>query len=254
MRVDLLCSGSKGNCCLIRTNNASILIDCGGPTKKYLENALKEVKQAKEDLDGIFITHTHKDHIGQLRHFASLPVYSYCEIDLHDPKGQPVALNSIRIRPLQPVFVKDLKITPIVMSHDSGPTTGFVVEDSSSRLVYVTDTGYVKNESLPCLKGADSYIFESNHDLEMLMATNRPAWLKQRIVSDTGHLCNQESARLLSCLVTENTKNIVLAHLSDEANTPALAMETLLETFAHAGISISGMKICAASQKEIVSF
>ena len=254
MQVDLLCSGSKGNCCLIRTAAASILIDCGAPAKSYLMKALEEAGQSKEDIDGIFITHTHKDHIGQLRHFSALPVYSYCEIELKDPKHQPVPLDAHHIRPMDPVFIKDLKITPVVLSHDSGPTTGFVVEDAVSRLVYVTDTGYVKNENMPFLKGADYYIFESNHDMEMLLSTNRPAWLKQRIVSDTGHLCNQDSARLLSELVTDNTKNIVLAHLSDEANTPTLAMEALMDAFAHKGISLKDINVCAAEQKAVVSF
>lgn len=262
MRVDLLCSGSKGNACLIQSGSTRILIDCGPSTKRYMKNSLQECGVEPEDLDAVLITHSHSDHIRQLAMFAKIPIYACCPLSVKNSKGEPVALNLHPIKPPQPMRFGRLKVLSFPTSHDSGPSMGFVVEEMADehsskvrdKLVYVTDTGYLPAAVFPLLSGAESYIFESNHDLEMLEKTRRPYSVKQRIVSDTGHLCNQDAARLLARFISKKTRRIILAHLSEENNTPELALSALHEKLQACHIDCSKIDIQAAAQWEPVRF
>lgn len=248
MRVDLFCSGSKGNSCLVRTRTTSILIDCGPTTKRYMKNALASANLTPQTLDALLITHSHGDHIRQLSMFTEIPIYTCCPLQAKDSRGHLVHLDLHTVARPSRFTIGDLNILAIATSHDSGPSMGFVIEDGDEKLVYVTDTGYLPAEVYPVLTGADYYIFESNHDLEMLQQTNRPFWLKQRICSDTGHMNNQDSARLLARLITARTRRIVLAHLSEEANTPQLALAALDERLNAIGFDRSHLTIQTAEQ------
>lgn len=243
MEIDLLCSGSKGNSCLIRSHNTSILIDCGS-TKRYLMSSLHSVHQKVDDLDALLVTHGHTDHISQLKHFDALPVYSYCDLDVKDHHC---------VCPLEKFVIKDLCITVIGLSHDAPHTVGYVLEDDKEKLVYITDTGYLPNHEKHLLTNADHYIFESNHDLQMLMQTSRPMFVKQRILSDSGHLSNEDSSMHLSDLINTKTKNIVLAHLSEEANLPQMALDVLYDTLNKKRLSSSKLNILAADQFKIIT-
>ena len=212
MKVDLLCSGSKGNSCLVRTQRSSIVIDCGS-TKK-------------------------------LKHFEHLPIYSYCDLDVQDHRC---------IKPLDRFIIGDMQITVIGLSHDAPNTVGYVIEDGCQKLVYITDTGYLPNHEKAYLENADHYIFESNHDMEMLMHTARPMFVKQRILSDSGHLSNEDASHNITSLINTKTKNIVLAHLSQEANVPELALDVLNDTFLKKDLRSSNIRIQAAPQFGIVS-
>ena len=241
MKVDLLCSGSKGNSCLVRTQRSSIVIDCGS-TKKYLMASLQSVSQDIQTLDALLVTHSHKDHISQLKHFEHLP--SYCDLDVQDHRC---------IKPLDRFIIGDMQITVIGLSHDAPNTVGYVIEDGCQKLVYITDTGYLPNHEKAYLENADHYIFESNHDMEMLMHTARPMFVKQRILSDSGHLSNEDASHNITSLINTKTKNIVLAHLSQEANVPELALDVLNDTFLKKDLRSSNLRIQAAPQFGIVS-
>lgn len=254
MRVDLLCSGSKGNACLVRHNNTEILIDCGPPSWRYLKNAMDDAGVSPDDLDALLITHSHSDHIRQLSHFTGLPVYACCALHPKNYKKQPVTLDLRQVLPPVRFQVGDLKILALPTSHDSGPSMGFVIESEHEKLVYMTDTGYVPEALFGDLSDADYYIFESNHDLEKLNQTDRPFALKMRIASDTGHLCNQDSARILCSCMTRRTRHIVLAHLSEEANTPELALGALFERLEYAHVHHDQLVIEAAKQFEPLHF
>ena len=104
-------------------------------------------------------------------------------------------------------------------SHDASDPIGFVISSQNEKLLYMTDTGYVSQKNRQYMQNLDYYIIESNHDIEMLMATKRPMFLKNRILNDKGHLNNEYSAHLMCEMIGDNTKEIVLAHLSQEANT-----------------------------------
>lgn len=206
-------------------------------------NALGSVNQRVDDLNALLVTHAHTDHVSQLKHFRHLPVYSYC--DLKDLDNHRI------VRPLQEFDINEFHIQVISLSHDSPNTVGYVIYADGKKLVYVTDTGYVSNEVKTYLENADYYIFESNHDIEMLMQTNRPVYIKQRIINDYGHLCNDDSANVLCDVIGNNTKEIILAHISQEGNTRELALNTLISHLDKKQIHHDQMKLYPADQFSI---
>ncbi|MGL5540956.1 MAG: MBL fold metallo-hydrolase [Erysipelotrichaceae bacterium] len=242
MKFALLASGSKGNACIVKSKDTHILIDCG-TTQKYLKNSFASLQLDVEKIDALLLTHSHSDHISAVKLFEPYPKYGHAALRVH---------GHTPVEPLAQWTIKDVVITAIPLSHDSEGTMGYVLRSESHSLVYITDTGYVKEELLPLIRNADYYIFESNHDVELLMATNRPMSIKQRILSDSGHLCNEDAAGLLAKLVGPQTKEIVLAHLSEEGNHPQLALKVLHETFALHGVDATHLKVRAASQFQIL--
>ena len=238
MKYDLLCSGSKGNCFVLRDEDAQIIIDCGS-TRRYLLDAFKKIGVSYENSDALLITHEHSDHTSQLKMFSGVESYS--------PYPLPYVLSNTVIQPNETFSVRHLSIKAIALSHDAPRTVGYIISNGIEKLVYITDTGYLNSRYYEDIRNADYYIMESNHDVEMLMRTNRPYLLKQRILSDSGHLSNDACAEILSTVVGERTKEVVLAHLSEEANEPSLAYET---TRARLDERIS---VRCGSQKEIVS-
>ncbi|MBR2830419.1 MAG: MBL fold metallo-hydrolase [Solobacterium sp.] len=244
MKFALLASGSKGNCFVLEDEHLQIMIDCG-TTKRYLTGCFNTLGINVSGMDAVLITHDHSDHISQLKMTESLPVYS------------PVPLGTRKIIPVIPeqrFQLQHMTVTPLAMSHDAPHTVGYVLETWQEKLVYITDTGYVRQAYLPLLKGADHIILESNHDVEMLMETSRPYYLKMRIASDSGHLSNEACADILDAIVTEKTKTIFLAHISQEANTREKALKTALARLKerHAGHLNPHLILSAAGQYEIL--
>lgn len=243
MRIDLLASGSKGNACVVRDGTTCILIDCG-TTKKYLSQAMGKVHVSHDDIDALLITHDHSDHISQLNMFKDLPIYS--PVELSD-------IESFHVEQMHPFFVETLKVTPLALSHDAPHTTGYILENGMEKMVYITDTGYVKDSYFPLCKGADYIVMECNHDVEMLMHTRRPQYVKARIFSDEGHLCNEDCAEVLDQIVTRNTKSIFLAHISQEGNTRERALSVVCDKLKqHQDIS-NKLLVAAAGQFEILT-
>lgn len=254
MRADLLCSGSKGNSCLIRTEKACILIDCGPLTKRYQMEALAAAGCCAEQIDAVLITHRHSDHIRQLKCFRTRPVYAPCELSVSDSKKQPLPLDLHSFEGGERLEIGDLSLLALPLSHDAGPTNGFVIESGGEKLVYITDTGYLNSDLMPMIMDADYYIMESNHDVRMLMECSRPMSLKQRILSDTGHLSNEMCSWILSHCVSSKTREIVLAHISEETNTRQLALDALKARFESCSIDCSNIRVRAAGQFEPLSF
>lgn len=241
MKFALLASGSKGNCCLIKHNETKLVIDCGA-TKRYLNDCFTRLQYDPCSSDAILITHTHSDHVAQMKTFDATPTYATQEI---------ATKNLHSIQPFESFEIKDMRITVLPMSHDCEGTVGYLIEAGDEKMVYVTDTGYIKEEVKSYLNNADYYIFESNHDIEMLMQTNRPVYLKQRIINDYGHLCNDDSANMLCHVLGANTKEIVLAHISQEGNTRDLALATLKSHLDRHQISYDHMNLFPADQFSI---
>lgn len=239
MNFALLASGSKGNCCLVHHKDTNLVIDCGS-TKKYLKECFTTLNYDYQTSDALLITHTHKDHVSQIKMFKEIETYA----------TQDIGTDHLHhIEPYQEFDIKDIHITVLPMSHDCEGTVGFVLEADDEKMVYITDTGYIREEVMSYIQDADYYVFESNHDIEMLMQTARPVYIKQRIINDYGHLCNEVSARILSEVISETkTKEIVLAHISQEGNTRELALETLVETLAKKHLSFEHMNLYAAEQ------
>ena len=225
MRVSVLSSGSKGNTTYIETENAKILIDLGN-TAKYVKEKLEDINVNPKDIDAILITHTHVDHVGGLKVFASrynIPVYvTNIMLEALD------YLSNYRL--LSDEFdIKDIHVTAIKTSHDAPDSRGYIVSNNGKSIVYITDTGYINKKYFDVLSNRNLYIMESNHDVEMLTNGSYPFNIRKRILSDKGHLSNYDSAKYLSSFIGDNTKYVLLAHLSHDNNTEELAYETLNE-------------------------
>ena len=245
MRAIILGSGSKGNSTLLIGKNKKILIDVGFSYPKMLMN-LKEYGVIPKDIDAILITHTHTDHIGGLNSFIkknNVTVYTNQKML---PELNKVIPNEMICVMDDEYSIGEFNITCIHTSHDAVGSVGFLINDDNSNLVYITDTGYINKAYLKKLVNKDVYIFESNHDINMLMTGPYPYILKQRVLSDKGHLSNELAGNYLKELVGEKTKKIILAHLSEINNTPEIALETVKSI-----INNDKIKIDTASQHEV---
>ncbi len=229
MRACVLSSGSGGNCTYIESLSTKLLIDLG-TSSLYAEKKLQELGIDPNYIDGIFITHSHVDHIKGIKVFlkkyhTKLYLSSTILHDIYD-EIKPEYYEIID----QNVTLNDINITMFKISHDTDDANGFVFENNGRSIVYVTDTGYINNRNHKLLTNRNLYIFESNHDVEMLMNGHYPYHIKQRILGDKGHLSNKDSAYYLSKFIGNETKCVILAHLSKDNNTKELALETLRES------------------------
>lgn len=229
MKIAVLASGSKGNCTYVETENMRSLIDIG-MSNLYVENNLIDLGIDPNTIQNIFITHTHVDHIAGLKVFLKkhhptvfLTIKMYEELSKSIPLDDYVLME-------EDIAVGDMIVSTFKTSHDTEDSVGYVLTSGGKTLVYVTDTGYIQDKNLKKLANKDIYIMESNHDVKLLMENpHYPYQTKQRILSDRGHLSNKDSAYYLSTIVGNKTKYVVLAHLSEQNNTPLLAKEALEE-------------------------
>ena len=239
MYFHIIASGSKGNATLVVSNKTVLLIDMGISLTR-LEEGLSEVNLSKNDITGALFTHNHTDHISGIK-FLSPKIMYGLEGTLPTSLSNVVYLN-------KPFVIGDFTITPIETSHDATNPCAYLIKDKDSSLFYMTDTGVFVEETLPLIKDPTYLIIESNHDIKMLLHTDRPFELKNRIMSDHGHLCNEDSAIAAISIAGEHTKEIVLAHLSEEANAPEVALEAYDKIFKHFGLSMDKYKVKCANQ------
>ncbi len=218
MKCAIMASGSKGNSFVLSDKGVNILIDCG-TSQRYIKTSLNSLGIEVDDLDSVLITHGHSDHIQAINLVKDLPVYSAFELN---------GIDSELIIHEEEFYIGHLSVIPLSLSHDAPMTTGFVISSEEEKLVYITDTGYVPERYMSLLSNADYYVIESNHDVDMLMKTNRPMSLKQRILGDYGHLSNEACAEFLYEAIGCKTRNILLAHISDQANSRKLCLNNAL--------------------------
>lgn len=246
MRTIVLGSGSKGNSTLLIEDNLKILIDVGFSYPK-MKMLLEQYNYEPSCIDAILITHTHKDHIAGLASFVKknhVKVYVNNKI-YHQLYG---IIDDNKLVLVDNEFnINNLVITLIKTSHDSEGSVGFLIEDDEKSLVYITDTGYLNQKNLRKIVNKNIYIMESNHDVAMLMNGPYPHILKQRVLSDKGHLSNELAGNYLRDIIGINTKKIVLAHLSETNNDAQLAFNTNKEIL---GDKISNIELLVASQEE----
>ena len=226
MIVCTLASGSKGNSTFVASSSARILIDLG-TTSMYVEKKLKDIKVDPKEINAILISHTHSDHINGLKVFIKKynPTLFLTEKMLKDI-NQIFPVNNYVIID-EDFNIDDMSVKVIKTSHDASDSNGYIIESNGKSVVYITDTGYINQKNHNILKNKNVYVFESNYDVEMLLNGKYPYYLKQRILSDRGHLSNKDSARYLSKFIGSDTKKVILAHLSHENNDPVIAYNTL---------------------------
>lgn len=240
-KICSLYSGSKGNSTYIEIGGKRLLIDAG-KSAKALCKALGDIGVCPDSLDAIFITHEHNDHISALQTFShkhSVPIHIMLDSARRfDGLCDERLCNCLFIhdRPDFSLELDGVKVSAFPTPHDSHASVGYRIEYDGISLAYATDVGYVTDTVRDSLLGCESVVLESNHDVEMLLFGPYPYELKERIASRYGHLSNRECAALASLLCTSGTKNILLAHLSEENNTPDVAYN---ETLAAVGAEIN---------------
>ena len=226
-----LYSGSSGNSIFVSTSKAKILIDAGLSGIR-IDKALNEIGESLKDIDAIFVTHEHSDHIKGLCIVSrkyDIPVYAN-ELTWKAMEGciGPVKEHNIKIITRDSVAIKDMEITNYKISHDAADARGYAVYGEIKKVCIATDLGYFSDEVRESIDDADVVLLESNHDVEMLKFGPYPYDLKRRILSNVGHLSNDDCGRAIVDIMNEKKKNIILGHLSKINNYPDLAFQTVI--------------------------
>lgn len=231
MRVNILASGSDGNCIHIQSGNTGILIDAG-KWKRDMEKRLnaRHINPAT-DIQAVLITHAHNDHVRglTLANKYNYPVYA-TEGEWKGISGVQDDLKHTLHRvygKYEAIELGDLHVYPFSVHHDAYEPVGYAIEDDvGNRACIVFDTGHIDDEILAMMEG-NIYIVETNYDLTMLTNGDYNEVLKARILSDLGHLSNDQTAEALAKLIKGNGELIYLTHLSGANNTPQLAEKTV---------------------------
>lgn len=237
LKFKTLASGSKGNCAIVLCNNINLIIDAG-VSYLTLKRNLEENQLDFSSFSGILITHSHSDHIKGLS-----SIIKHTKLKVLIPEAMYQELKEI-IPNDRIIFIKDknkledVEIDLIHTSHDTNCSVGYIITYNQKSLVYITDTGYINRKFLKMIEKKDIYLIESNHDETMLMNGPYPPFLKQRVLSDRGHLSNETTSSYLKQIVGGNTKYVLLAHLSEKNNTEELAYTTTKEKLADKNIEI----------------
>lgn len=225
-RLCPLFSGSSGNSYYIGSRSQGVLIDAGRSARQ-LDGMLKLCGIDPLAIHAILITHEHTDHINGLRVFAKkygLPVYA----SPGTLGALPAGLEGLDLRPIEgEVNLAGMGVRPFSVSHDCAQPVGYRIHTGDDRkFCLATDLGFLSDQAKEALFGCDLVVIESNHDVEMLRNGPYPYPLKRRILSDQGHLSNAVCAEFLPQLLSTGVRRFMLAHISRENNTPALALET----------------------------
>lgn len=228
MQVHVLASGSTGNSIFLDFNHTKILVDAGISTRR-IKNSLADLGVSIEELDGVFITHEHRDHVSGLATMTkkyNTPIYAsmntwgamYCR-DLIPDECCKVLTGSMDIG--------KIKVDPFGISHDAADPVGFRFYHEDKKCSVVTDLGFVTEGVKEAIAFSDILVLESNHDTDMLEKGPYPWHLKRRILSNRGHLSNFDAGWTLARLERKPSMQVFLAHMSQQNNDPELAMETV---------------------------
>ncbi len=251
-KVAMLASGSKGNAALISTGKQHFLVDMG-ISCRMLSQRLQELQLTIADLEGIFITHEHIDHMKGLATLVKkydVPIYTsgptWKEILAKD--GKIAGKNCCIFE--QGMVCGEVRIMSFPIPHDACDPHGYSFICGDSKCTYLTDTGHITQTIRQAVEGADTLILEANHDVTMLKQGRYPFALKQRILSTRGHLSNDTAGMFLRSLEKLPT-SIFLAHLSHENNLPSVALNTVTAILDQQGLGGQN-QIKVASQDMIV--
>lgn len=232
MELYSIASSSSGNCICIGNDNHHILVDVGISGKRVLEGLASE-DLSLDDINGIFITHEHSDHIqglGVIARKKPVPIYATkgtIEKIKMAKLGKIDEDLFVEINPSDEVKIGNLLIKPIKTSHDSADSVMYRVFDGDKSAAVLTDLGFYDEKCVESLKGVNTLLLEANHDVNMLMMGPYPYILKQRILGNKGHLSNESAGKLLCELAHNDLHSVLLGHLSRENNYEKLALETV---------------------------
>ena len=239
MKIHVLASGSTGNAIFIDMDETKVLVDAGISTRR-IKQSLDSLGEKVEDLDGVFITHEHRDHVNGLTSLLKkykIPAYTrpdtwqsmYCRSALPDS-----CCNDLK----DSLDIGNIKIEPFSISHDAADPVGFQLFGKGKKVSVATDLGFVTPTVKEALSLSDVLVLESNHDVDMLKNGSYPWYLKKRILSNRGHLANNDAGWTLANLNRKSHTHVFLAHLSQENNCPELAKDTVAKILTSQGCEL----------------
>jgi len=242
LRFSVLASGSSGNAFYIESNETRLLVDAG-LSGKQIDRLFQEINIDPHTLTGILVTHEHSDHIkglGVVARKYQLPIYANRKTwqAMEDSLGQLTTDQKFEFAVDQVKTFNDLDIRSFAVSHDAAEPMFFTFHKGDRKVALVTDLGYVSESIKHIVADADAYIFEANHDVEMLRMGRYPWSVKRRILSDSGHVSNEDCGYALSEVIGNNTERIYLAHLSQDNNMKELAKMSVDQILQKHGINI----------------
>lgn len=227
MRVNILASGSQGNCIALTSGNSTILIDVG-IAKTKIQNRLIEVGIRPDKIAAIFITHAHGDHV------KGLPLANKYKIPVFAAEGEWKTINGVDEELRRPfksghqILMDEFFIETFKTHHDAYDSVGYTISDNhGNKCSICLDTGHVDDEMISTMEYSTIYIIEANHEPNMVEVSDYPNSVKARVLSHIGHLSNEQTAEALSKLITGTGEQIYLTHLSSKNNMPALAEMTV---------------------------
>jgi len=229
------------------------LLDVGlSPTQ--VAKRLKAIGESLESIDALIISHEHLDHIAGLQGLLAkqaIPLYISQETsDVIDPKPNRSQVEAIRAG--HSFWLGELKVTPFTIPHDAVNPLAFTFEAEGIKIGHVTDLGYMTELVIQRLKGCHIIVLESNHDLEMLKIGPYPWPVKQRIMSRMGHLSNEMTGRFFSEEFDGEAQHIVLAHLSENNNHPAIARMMTTEALERRGFDVHVLLASRATPSPVI--
>lgn len=242
LHFSVLASGSTGNAFYIGTDKAKLLVDAGF-SGKQMEQLMDTVNLNPKELDGLLVTHEHSDHVkglGILARRYKLPIYA-------NKKTWEAMEGLIGAIPTEQKFIfdagtiktfADIDVESFGVSHDAAEPMFYCFHSAGKKVTIVTDLGYVSDRIKGTIRNSDVFIFEANHDVEMLRMGPYPWNVKRRILSDVGHVCNEDAGLALSDCIGDKTKRIYLAHLSKDNNIKDLARMTVSQTLTEKGFAV----------------
>ena len=235
LRFKSLGSGSSGNATIVQARGGTgithLLVDCGlGLTQ--LDKRLRQAGMLADQIDAIFVTHEHGDHIGCARQMAlreRIPVYmshgTYMAIGAPDFDGLlRIACDS------QPFEIGALQVRPFTVPHDAREPLQLTCSDGDLRLGLLTDLGHATAHVLEQLAGCQSLLLECNHDPQMLADSIYPPFLKRRVAGAWGHLANEAAAAIALAIQPRGLRQVMAAHLSEQNNRPEVVRRVLAST------------------------
>ena len=252
IRFMSLASGSSGNCYYLGTDTYGLLIDAGIGIRT-IKKRLKDVGIPMENVLAVFVTHDHADHIksvGVLGENLFLPIYATSQIHLGISKSycmtQKLGVSAKKLEKYQPLKIRDFTIESFEVPHDGTDNVWYCIEVDGKTFCFITDLGHITPTVEKYILKTNYLIIEANYDAEMLKMGPYPSYLKERITSDKGHMCNTDTAEFLATHWPPHLRNIWLCHLSKDNNHPDLAYKTVELRLKQAGIVVGrDVELCA---------